>query len=340
MINHNWFLCYTKDDDGNLIVDEEQAKVVKQIYREYLEGRSLLQIKKGLEKDGIKNGASHKRWHESNIRQILTNEKYIGDALLQKMYTVNIFEKRRSANNGALPQYYVEGSQEAIIDKNVFLRVQAEMNRRTNIYAKGKKRVYSSKYALSSTVFCEDCGDTFRRVTWYIHGSKEVVWKCVSRVEGEPQACSARTVKETELHAAVVEAVNSLYLDKDSIVPVIESNIRDVLLGETGEMLLEINQRLQELQSELLAVIGNEEVEERIGNIMMELKDEQQGLMTDAALKGAVNDRIRELTAYLKMMPQELKEYSDNIVRSLIDKIIVRKETILVVFKSGMEVEI
>ena len=165
MVNHNWFLGYTKDDEGNLIIDEEQAKVVKRIYREYLEGKSLIQIKKSLEKDGIRNGAGHKKWHETNIKQILTNEKYIGDALLQKTYTVDIFEKKRTVNKGNLPQYYVEGSQEAIIDKNTFLRVQAEMSRRANLTSNGKRRVYSSKYALSSMIFCDECGDIYRRLT-------------------------------------------------------------------------------------------------------------------------------------------------------------------------------
>ena len=107
-VNHNWFLGYTKDEEGNLVIDKEQAEIVRRIYREYLEGQSLLQIKRGLEKDGIKNGAGHTKWHESNIKQILTNEKYIGDALLQKTYTVSILEKKRAENNGQMPKYYVD----------------------------------------------------------------------------------------------------------------------------------------------------------------------------------------------------------------------------------------
>lgn len=70
-INHNWFLGYTKDDEGNLVIDPEQAEIVRRIYREYLEGASFLQIKRSLEADGIPNGAGHLKWHESNIHQIL-----------------------------------------------------------------------------------------------------------------------------------------------------------------------------------------------------------------------------------------------------------------------------
>lgn len=125
-VNPNWFLGYTKDADGNLVIEPAQAEIVRRIYREYLGGASFLQIKRSLEAAGIPNGAGHKKWHESNIQQILTNEKYIGDALLQKTYTVSILDKKRSTNNGQRPKYYVEGSHEAIIDKDVFMGVQSE----------------------------------------------------------------------------------------------------------------------------------------------------------------------------------------------------------------------
>ncbi|MDU0940102.1 MAG: recombinase family protein [Clostridiales bacterium] len=122
-VNYNRFLGYTKDGDGKLIILPEEADIVRRIYTEYMDGASFLQIKKRLEADGILNGAGNSKWWESNIKQILTNEKYIGDALLQKTYTVNTLEKKRMANTCYAPKYYVEGSHEAIIDKDVFLRL-------------------------------------------------------------------------------------------------------------------------------------------------------------------------------------------------------------------------
>jgi DNA invertase Pin-like site-specific DNA recombinase len=106
-INHNRFLGYTKDKDGNLVIVPEEAEIVKRIYREYLEGSSMLQIARGLEADGILTGAGNHRWHTSTINKILRNEKYIGDALLQKTYTVDFLSKKRVPNNGIVPQYYV-----------------------------------------------------------------------------------------------------------------------------------------------------------------------------------------------------------------------------------------
>lgn len=123
-INHNRFLGYTKDAEGNLIIDPEQTEIVKRIYREYLEGLSMDKIAAWLERDGILTGARGKRWHTSTINKILQNEKYIDDSLLQKTYTTDFLNKTRFKNNGLVPQYYVEGNHEAIIPKDIYLQVQ------------------------------------------------------------------------------------------------------------------------------------------------------------------------------------------------------------------------
>ena len=136
-VNHNHFLGYTKDADGNLIIDPEQAEVVKRIYREYLEGYSMDRIAKGLEADGILTGAGKTKWWTSTINKILRNEKYIGDALLQKTYTTDFLNKTRVKNNGIVPQYYVEGNHEAIIPKDIFLQVQEELVRKAENLVKG-----------------------------------------------------------------------------------------------------------------------------------------------------------------------------------------------------------
>ena len=154
-INHNHFLGYTKDADGNLIIDPEQAEVVKRIYREYLEGYSMDRIAKGLEADGILTGAGKTKWWTSTINKILRNEKYIGDALLQKTYSTDFLNKTKVKNNGIVPQYYVESNHEAIIPKDIFLRVQEELVRRRVVKtsANGKKRSYSCTTALRRLSF-------------------------------------------------------------------------------------------------------------------------------------------------------------------------------------------
>lgn len=179
-VNHNRFLGYTKDGEGRLIIEPEEAEVVKRIYREYLEGASLAQIGKRLESDGILTAAGKAKWRPETLKKILQNEKYIGDALLQKTYTVDFLSKKRVKNNGIVPQYYVENSHEPIIPRDLYMQVQEEMVRRANLHsgAKRKKRVYSSKYALSSIVYCSKCGDIYRRIAWNNRGKHSTVWRC------------------------------------------------------------------------------------------------------------------------------------------------------------------
>ena len=214
-INHNRFLGYTKDADGHLIIDPEQAEVVKRIYREYLEGLSMDKIAAGLERDGILTGAGKTRWHTSTINKILRNEKYIGDALLQKTYTTDFLSKTRVKNNGIVPQYYVEGDHEAIIPRDIYMRVQEELVRRRIVKtsANGKKRSYSCNHCFSQIVVCGECGELFRRIHWNNRGCKSIVWRCISRLEPTGQECHAKTVNETILKNVVLAAINKTFED-------------------------------------------------------------------------------------------------------------------------------
>lgn len=211
-VNHNRFLGYTKDEEGQLIIEPEEAEVVKRIYREYLEGSSLAQIGKSLEADGILTAAGKAKWRPETLKKILQNEKYIGDALLQKTYTVDFLSKKRVKNNGIVPQYYVENSHEPIIPRDLYMQVQEEMVRRANLHSgvKRKKRVYSSKYALSSIVYCSKCGDIYRRIAWNNRGKHSTVWRCCTRVEHGPKKCDAPIIQESDLQDAVIKAIQKI----------------------------------------------------------------------------------------------------------------------------------
>ncbi len=198
-INCARFLGYTKDENKKLIIVPEEAEVVKRIYREYLEGASMLKIARGLEAEGILNGAGNERWHTSNINHILRNEKYIGDALLQKTYTVDFLTKKRVKNSGLVPQYYVENNHEAIIPREIFMQVQEELIRRRIVHTSpnGKKRTFSSNHCFSQMIICGNCGEVFSRVHWNNRGKKSIVWRCASRLENTGLFCDARTVLES-----------------------------------------------------------------------------------------------------------------------------------------------
>lgn len=129
-INHTKFMGYDKDEKGNLVINEEQAKIVRRIYKDYLDGKGPNRIAKELENDGVKTWNGKTKWYTSTIKSMLTNEKYKGDALLQKTYTVDFLTKKRVKNDGEVPQYYVKESHPAIIEREIWEAVQLEMQRR------------------------------------------------------------------------------------------------------------------------------------------------------------------------------------------------------------------
>lgn len=341
-VNHNWFLGYTKDEDGHLIIDQEQAEVVKRIYREFLSGSGLLKIKRSLESDGILNGAGRAKWHETNIKQILTNEKYIGDALLQKTYTVDILEKKREANKGQVPKYYVENSHEGIIPKDIFLKAQEEIARRANLTkgATQHKRVYSGRYALSGIVFCAHCGDIYRRIKWNNRGCKSTVWRCISRVDKDGPDCTARTVREEHLHEVAVEAINGAFREKETILPLLIKNIESSLEENTDDRIKEVDEQIKTLQQELLSTAGNKNSGDDLGMEIRRLRDEKLAIQAEDSSRQDLKKRIDELIAFLEDLPCELTEYDEQFVRMLIDKITVFDDHFIVEFKSGIEIQI
>ena len=337
-VNHNWFLGYTKDESGKLVIVPEEAEVVRRIYREYLEGASFVKIRRGLEADGILNGAKHARWHETNIKQILTNEKYIGDALLQKTYTVSVLDKKRSRNDGVMPKYYVEGCHEPIIDRETFLLVQEEIARRSSLYKGGKKRVYSSKYALSGNVVCGHCGNIYRRVVWYTGGEKPVVWRCVSRLT-PGQECPARTVSEEDLHSAIASAVNMAYANRNEIIPVLKENIESVVGCNIDEEIEVIDNMIRKSQMDLLDAGKDEERIQEIGERIVSLRERRQNVLTQAALRKDEIDRIKAMISFIAEQTGEA-EYSEALVRSMVEKVAIHDDKITVEFKSGLAIDV
>lgn len=221
-----------------MIIVEEEAKVVRRIFREYLKGLSLRDIVDVLEKDGIKNGAGSLTWHTSNIKGILKNEKYIGDALLQKTITIDFINRVRIKNDGTEPQYYVKDDHAPIIPRDIFVNVQEEMIRRANLVSGEngkKKRVYSGKYALSGLCICSKCKDFYRRITWTNRGVHSVVWRCCTRLDHGPKACDASTVRETELQDVAVKAINMILKTPDDILDKLMKNIKHVLAFENAK---------------------------------------------------------------------------------------------------------
>ena len=341
-VNYNRFLGYTKDKDGHLVIDPEQAEIVKRIYREYLEGASMLKIKRGLEADGILNGAGNEKWHTSNINQILRNEKYIGDALLQKTYTTDFLTKTRVKNHGVVPQYYVENSHEAIIPREIFMQVQEELIQRRIVHTSpnGKNRTFSCIHCFSNMIFCGSCDEVFRRVHWNNRGKKSVVWRCVSRLENTGLFCEARTVLESTLEQVMVTAINQALCDKDHFLITLQKNIETVICHENSHTLSAIDKRLTELQAELLKLASLKADYEKVGDEIYRLRDEKQRAQVENLGRDELQKRINDMSAFLKYQPIALVQYDEALVRRLIEKVTVYEDKFTVEFKSGVTVDI
>ena len=341
-INHNRFLGYTKDKDGNLVIVPEEAEIVKRIYREYLEGSSMLQIARGLEADGILTGAGNTRWHTSTINKILRNEKYIGDALLQKTYTVDFLSKKRVPNNGIVPQYYVENSHEPIIPREIFMQVQEELVRRRIVHTSpnGKNRVFSSRHCLANIVYCGTCGEFYRRIHWYNRGKKSIVWRCISRLENTGLFCDARTVPESQIEQVLVKAINQTLCDRDTFLSILKKNIETVLNHENDTTLADIDKRLEELQTELLKLASSKADYEDVADEIYRLREEKQKAQLDNVGRDELKKRITDMGNFLQKQPTSITEYDEALVRRLIEKVTVYEDKFTVEFKSSVTVDV
>ena len=261
------FLGYRWGADGQPEIDPEQAAVVRRIFSRFLLGHSVRQITTDLMADGIKTATGKTVWHDSVVQKMLCNEKYIGDAILQKTYIADLFTREKRVNNGELPKYYVHDCHPAIIDRETFQKVQEELARRSSLKktsskAKTQLGKYCGKYVLSELLVCGECGSPYRRVIWTQKGAKRVVWRCQNRLEHGRKICKqSPTLDEGDIHDAVISAMNELFrmqTAKDAV----KAGIAAVLAGEEQTMSLpavELQIRnLQERQLELFQLIGNE----------------------------------------------------------------------------------
>ena len=262
--------------------------------------------------------------------------------MLQKTYTVDILEKKREANKGQVPKYYVENSHEGIIPKDIFLKAQEEIARRANLTkgATQHKRVYSGRYALSGMVFCAHCGDIYRRIKWNNRGCKSTVWRCVSRVDKDGPDCTARTVREEQLHEVAVEAINGAFREKETILPLLIENIESSLEEITDDRIKEVDEQIKSLQQELLATASNKNAGDELGMEIRRLREEKQAIQAEEASRQDRRTRIDELITFLEELTCQLTKYDEQYVRKLIEKITVFDNHFIVEFKSGIEIEI
>ena len=355
-IKYKTLLGYKKGADGLPEIVPEEAEIVRLIYRSYLDGMSLKQIADTLNSRGLRTKHKNASWQIEIVKSILVNEKYSGDALLQKTYVTDCITKKTRKNNGELPMYLVKNHHEPIISHEDFNRVQEEMARRSakrviaDKLTKTEQGKYSAKYALSELLICGECGEHYRRVTWTTKGFKEIKWRCVSRIQyGKKKCHSSPTIDEQALHRAILSAVNEFCTVKDDVAKALRESITEVLDPTQNGSVQAAQQRIDELAHNMDELIKLATVPETAQSAMSDIakfSDEMKALRefieTEKAKQAAAQHGSDELNKVLERLEQEdftLTEYNDIVTRQLIERITVEsKDTITITFKGGFEI--
>lgn len=354
--SYKTFLGYRKGTDGQPEIVPEQADIVRRIYNDFLAGATYLEIAKRLTEENVPTMGGGNRWFSERIKSILKNEKYKGDALLQKTYITDPISKRVKKNNGELPMYYVENSHPAIIERRIFDRVQEEIARRA-----GKKKVkqtgtktelgrYSGKYALTELLYCGECGTPYRRCTWSRDGKKKIVWRCVSRLDYGKKYCkNSPSVEESRLHNAIAAAITKKANSEEINIGGIMDHIESFGSQRDTDGIIQRQRRIAEIEKVIddLARLNSDEAQSgeldyKFSELYAELysvKDELEEMQSDvSALDGDMLNEMREVVTGLKNHPVE---YDDKVVRQLIDCIkVMSADMIKICFKDGTVTEV
>ena len=343
-------LGYRRGPDGKPEIDPDEARTVRRIYRRYLEGASLGDIQKELEADGVPTAEGVKAWSRQVIKNILTNEKYVGDALLQKTYVADPIDKKVRKNRGERPMYYIENHHEAIVPREVFRRVQEEASRRASKRkvahrtAKTEQGKYSGKYAFSELLFCGECGSRYKRCTWSKNGVKRIVWRCVNRLEYGKKFCHySPTLDEDRLQDGVLTALNRFAANREELTRRILELVGIVRYGKTsdGESVTDLLQKLDGLSGEqndllekVLEDMDNPEWNARLqklGEEKKRLETRIENLRQEQARCEEQASRLSELKEWLDQQPMEFTVYDDTLTRKLAERITVLNEDTIMI---------
>lgn len=353
-------LGYKKGADGQPEIIPEEAETIRRIYRRYLEGASLRNIKEELEADGICTALGTPRWTAELVRSILKNEKYCGDALLQKTYITDCISKKVKKNNGEKPMYYIQDNHPAIVPREIFRRVQEEIARRSSKrrvaqkYVKTEQSKYSGKYALTELLVCGECGTQYRRVTWSRGGKKRIVWRCISRLEYGKKFChNSPSIPEEKLHSAIVAALNKYAANREELCGSAYDLIKLAQGGEVEDKavsILSLKHKLENLskkQAKLLDIVLEDMENEALVVELKKVKEEKQQLAewiktleNEGIYNANKQSRMKEVKDWLDKQEVGFREYDDVITRKMIERIeVVDAETIKVKIRD-VEVEI
>ncbi|TDT50755.1 recombinase family protein [Fonticella tunisiensis] len=341
------FLGYTKGEDDFPKIVEEEAKIVRLIYKMFLEGKTALSIAKYLTENKVQTPGGKKVWHQSTVLSILQNEKYKGDAILQKTFTVDFLTKKIKRNEGEVPQYYVENSHPAIISPEVFDLVQMEIKNR-----KGARGYKTGKNYFSGKIICGDCGSFYGRKVWHSNDKyRKIIWQCNSKYKNEKK-CKTPFINEEDLKKAFVEVFNGVISNKEEILRGYEEVIKEIVnTKDLDEKICELEKEAKEIIEEINRCIRDnatkaQDQEEYVKkyNALVERYEGNRKSIEDVENERferlVKKDRIEEFMKVLRDRDELIDEFDGELWNIVIETVKVYEDGKMVfVFKDGMEVE-
>jgi site-specific DNA recombinase len=324
-------------EEKTITINEKEAEIVRYIFKRYVEGAGCYVIARELTQLGYKTKKGNTTWNEGSVRGIVKNEKYVGDVLMQKTFTVDPISKRRLTNFHQLDQYYWKNNHEAIISREVFDKAQEIMNKRSSKHSKtGRGQKYSRKYAFSSMIRCNFCNSNFSRRTWHANSKNEkIMWSCTTGIKKGRKNCpESKHISENDLEEAFVDAFNILCTQNKDITEEFLKNVESTLNTTSIRndlKKIENEQRKIEGQIERLIDMRLEEnlnieiYEKKYAELsekhekIKEKKDELQVLLNEE------DDLSNRIDKFRKLFEnnQILESFDREIFESVIEKIIV-----------------
>jgi len=342
------FLGYDRGEDGNLVVNEEQAVIVRRIYGLFLQGKTPYAIARQLTEEGIPTPGGKKNWGKKTVESILTNEKYKGDALLQKVYTTDFLTKKKKKNEGEVPQYYVEGNHEAIIPPAQFDRVQKEMQRRF-----GDTDRHGCVSIFSSKIRCGDCGGFYGSKVWHSNDKyRKVIWRCNHKYD-DGKNCSTPHLDEDTIKALYLKALRILGEERDEIIATFEA-IKDKMYDttelETEQAALQqevmvVTELVEQCISENAHVAQNQKDYQKKYDALSERYDRTKERLDKVSgrimERQAKREMIEALLHDLAEMDEDVQEFTDDLWFNLLDHVTVfSKKDVRFTFKNGTEISV
>ena len=340
------FLGYDRGEDGNLVINPEQAKLVRRIYGMFLLGKSTGQIAKILTDEGIPTPGGKAVWNTSCVRSILSNEKYKGDALLQKVYTTDFLTKKKKKNEGEVPQYYVRENHEAIISPDTFEAVQTIIT----AHKASKDHSYATS-VFSGRIICGDCGGCFGSKIWHSNTKyRKAVWRCNHKFSGA-RKCATPTLTPDQIKKLFLHAANMVIDRREEFIAVYE----DVLSRSLDTSALE--RELAELETEIkIAADMIESCIRENAHFAIDQDDYQTRYNQLAQRYDSIKSRYAHVTSqiqektsrrhciemHLRQLRERdlLTEFREEDWMTMADHMVVySKDDIRVIFKDGTEIK-